>query len=133
MHTTTHHHRRKQIAYYVVVNLPFLCIPANNAQEPKSGMRIAVRGNIHCIPIKNITNLYRHNSHIQEFMLIIFGTNVAEEVGNQREFYFPTSPNCCFCTIWGNRKRRNCGFSLKCCILFIINTRNILKISPGHS
>jgi len=95
--TTTHHHRRKQIAYYVVVNQPFSCIPANNAQEPKSGMRKAVRGNIHCVPIK-ISLICTANSHIQELILIIFGTNVTEEVGNQRVFYFPTSPNYCFCT-----------------------------------
>jgi len=34
---------------------------------------------------------------------------------------------------WGNRKSRNCFFSLKCYMLFTKNTRNSLKISPGHS
>jgi len=57
----------------------------------------------------------------------IFGTNVAEKVGNQNVLYFPTSPNKSFCTIWGNRKPGNCVFSLKCCMLFDQKTRNTVK------
>jgi len=30
-----------------------------------------------------------------------FGKNVAKKVGNQNILYFPTSPNYCFCTTWG--------------------------------
>jgi len=33
----------------------------------------------------------------------------------------------CCCTTWGNRKRENCVFSLKCCMLFTKNTQNTLK------
>jgi len=58
---------------------------------------------------------------------IIFGTSVTEKVGNQKVLYFPTSPNLCFCTTWGNRKPENCIFALKSCMLFTKNTRNTLK------
>jgi len=33
-------------------------------------------------------NFYKHSS-----IVTIFGTNVAEKVGNQNVLYFPTSPN----------------------------------------
>jgi len=56
-----------------------------------------------------------------------FGADVTKKVGNQNVLCFPTSPNYCFCTIWGNRKPGNCVFSLKCCMLFTNNTRNTLK------
>jgi len=49
---------------------------------------------------------------------IICGTSVTDKVGNKNVFYFPTSPNLCFCTTWGNRKPKNCIFSLKWCMLF---------------
>jgi len=38
---------------------------------------------------KNVTTLSRYNSDIHELILIIFGTNVPEKVGNQRCFIFP--------------------------------------------
>jgi len=38
--------------------------------------------------------------------MIIFGTNVTKKVVIQNILYFPTSPNLCFCTTWGNRKQK---------------------------
>jgi len=38
-------------------------------------------------------NLSHHNSDTRELILIIFGTNVTEKVGNRNVLYFPTSPN----------------------------------------
>jgi len=64
----------------------------------------------------------------RDLIATIVGKNVAEKVGNQNVLYFPTSPNCCFCTTRGNRKPRNCIFSLKCCMLFYQkNTKHSLK------
>jgi len=65
-----------------------------------------------------------YNFYIHSSIATIFGTNVAEKVGNQNVLYFPTSPNWCFCTTWGNRKPGNCVFSLKCCMLFTKNTKH---------
>jgi len=41
---------------------------------------------------KNVITLSRYNSNIHESILIHFGKNVTEKVGNQKLFYFPTSP-----------------------------------------
>ena len=45
------------------------------------------------VPSMTCYNLDTHGS-----IATIFGTNVAEEVGNQNVLYSPTSPNWCFCT-----------------------------------
>jgi len=68
-----------------------------------------------------------YNFYIHSSIATIFGINVAEKVGNQIVLYFPTTPNYCFCTTWGNRKPGNCVFSLKCCMLFHQKTRNTVK------
>jgi len=55
-------------------------------------------------------------------------------LSNQKMLYFPTSPNWCFCTIWGNKKPRNCVFSLKCCMLFYQkHTKHIKNITWSKS
>jgi len=69
--------------------------------------------NVHRVSKKRPTfttcyNFYTH-THTQ-FDWDNFGTNVAEKVGNQNLLYFPTLPNLCFCTTWGNRKPGNCVF-----------------------
>jgi len=74
-----------------------------------------------------------YNFYIRSSIATIFGTSIAEKVGNQNILYFPSSPNWCFCTTWGNRKPGNCVFSLKCCMLFHQKHETRLKISPGQS
>ena len=59
---------------------------------------------------KNVRPLTCYNLDIHGSIMIIFGTSVTEKVGNQNVYYFPTSPNLCFCTTWENRKRENCVF-----------------------
>jgi len=71
---------------------------------------------------KNVPPLTCYNLHIHSSIMIIFGIRVTEKAGNQNILYFPTSPNLCFCTTWGNRKPKSCVFSLKCCILYTKNT-----------
>jgi len=65
-----------------------------------------------------------YNLDIYSSITTIFGARVTEKGGNQNVLYFPTSPNLCLCTTWGNRKPENCVFSLKYCMLF---TKNTLK------
>ena len=74
--------------------------------------------------LKNVSHLTCYNLYIHGSIATIFGTNVAEKVGNQNVLYFPTSLNYCFCTTWGNKKLGNCVFSLKCCMIFHQKTRN---------
>ena len=86
------------------------------------------RPHLHCVPKKRPTFTTCYNFYIHSSTATIFGTNVAEKVGNQNVLYFPTSPNQCFCAPQGNRKPGNCVFSLKCCMLFHQkNTKHILK------
>jgi len=44
------------------------------------------------VPQKRPT-LTSYNLYVYGSIATIFGTNVAEEVGNQNILYFPTSPN----------------------------------------
>jgi len=44
--------------------------------------------------LKKTSHLYNlYNFYIHSSIETIFGTNVAEKVGNQNILYFPTSPN----------------------------------------
>ena len=90
---------------------------------------LTIDGRIHVSTpcLKNVPSLTCYNLDIHGSTTTIFSTSVTEKVGNQNVLYFPTSPNLCFCTTWGNRKPKNCTFSLKCCMLFTKNTRNTLK------
>jgi len=73
----------------------------------------------HCVS-KNVPPLILtcYNLYIHGLTATIFGKNLAEKVDDQNVLYFPTSPNYCFCTTWGNKKPRNCVFSFKCCMSF---------------
>ena len=91
-------------------------------------LRIAPNTHVHCVSKKRPTFTTCYNFYIHSSIVTIFGINVAEKVGNQNVLYFPTTPNCCFCTTRGNKKPGNCVFSLKCCMLFHQkNTKHSLK------
>jgi len=75
------------------------------------------------VPPLQLAIIFTYIVRLRQF----FGTNVTEKVRNQNILYFPTSPNWCFCTTWGNRKPSNCIFLLKCCMLFAPKTRNTVK------
>ena len=47
--------------------------------------------NIHCVS-KNVPPYTCYNLYVHGSIATIFGKNVAEKVGNQNVFYFPTSP-----------------------------------------
>ena len=52
---------------------------------------ISVKLDLHSVS-KNVTSLSHYNSDIHESILIIFGLDVTEKVGNQKILYFCTSP-----------------------------------------
>jgi len=62
---------------------------------------------VHCVSKKShlLTCFDIHGS-----ITIIFGISVTETIGNQNILHFPTSPNLCLCTTWGNSKPKNCVF-----------------------
>jgi len=51
---------------------------------------------------KNDTAVAHYNFNIHQPILVIFGRNIAEIVRYQMVICYPTSPNQCFCTTWGN-------------------------------
>jgi len=48
---------------------------------------------IHCVSKKRPTFTTCYNFYIHSSIATIFGTNVAQKVGNQNVLYFPTKPN----------------------------------------
>jgi len=65
---------------------------------------------------KNVTTLSRRNFDIHEPVLIIIGTNVTEEVGNQKLLHFPGEM----------KKDKNSVLSLKCCTAALPDLNQLL-------
>jgi len=53
----------------------------------------SVYANVHCVSKKRLTFTTCYNFYIHSSIATIFGTNVAEKVGNQNILCFPTTPN----------------------------------------
>ena len=71
-----------------------------------------VEFHLHCVS-KNDTDVAHYTFDTNQPILIIFGRDIAERICYQRVICYPTSPNQCLCTIWGNMNPRNCVFSVK--------------------
>jgi len=69
--------------------------------------------------------LYHYNSDKYESILIIFGRNVTEKVGNQQVLYFPTSPSALPGEI---QKHKSSILSLKCCAISLPNFNDTVAI-----
>jgi len=65
---------------------------------------------------KNVPHLVCYNFDTRERILIFFGRNVTDKVGNHKTFYCVAWNNFCFCTTWQRGKHENRIFSLKCCV-----------------
>jgi len=61
--------------------------------------------------------LHRYNFDAHEWIMIIFGTNVTDKVGNQKTLYCATSSSLCFCTTWQNTETRKSHISLNWIVL----------------
>ena len=66
---------------------------------------------------KNVPPLACCNFDAHEWILIFFGRNVTDKVGNQNTFYHATSNNLCFCTTWQNAETRISHISLNWIVL----------------
>jgi len=58
-----------------------------------------------------------YNFDTQEQILIFFGRDVIDKVGNQKALYYATSNNLCFCTTCQNGETKKSHFSLKWVVL----------------
>jgi len=56
---------------------------------------------------KNFPPLACYNFDKHERILILFGRNVTDKVGNQKTLYYATSSNLCLCTTWQNGEYEN--------------------------
>ena len=56
---------------------------------------------------KNVPPLACYNFDAHEWILIFFGRNVTDKVGNQKMLYHATSNNLCFCTTWQMQKHES--------------------------
>ena len=68
---------------------------------------------------KNVPPLACNNFGAPEWILIFFGRNVTDKVGNQRTLYYATSNNLCFCTTCQNGETWKSHFSLNWIVLHI--------------
>ena len=59
---------------------------------------------------KNVPPLACNNFDAREWILIFFGRNVTDKVGNQKTLYYATSNNLCFCTTWQNGENMKITF-----------------------
>jgi len=66
---------------------------------------------------KNVPPLACYNFDAHEWILIFFGRNVTDKVGNQKSLYYASSNNLCFCTTWQNAETRKSHISLNGIVL----------------
>ena len=66
---------------------------------------------------KNVPTLACYNFDASECILIFFGRNVTDKVGNQKTRYYATSNNLCFCTTCQNGETWKSHFSLNWIVL----------------
>jgi len=66
---------------------------------------------------KNVPPLACYNFDAHEWILIFFGRNVTDKVGNQKTLYYAISNNECFCTTWQNAETRKSHISLSSIVL----------------
>jgi len=59
---------------------------------------------------KSIPDIFDCNLKTNYQILTIFGTNIPDTTCHQMTIQFPTSPNVCFCTNWGERNQQNITF-----------------------
>jgi len=65
---------------------------------------------------KTVPHFAYYNFDTHEWILIFFGRNVADKVGNQKTLYCATSSNLCFCNTWQNGERENHIFTQLDCV-----------------
>ena len=87
------------------------------ARPPPSGAETKLNAmHIYTVCQKNVQPLACYNFDAHEWILIFFGRNVTDKVGNQKTLYYATSNNLCFCTTWQNAEKRKSHFTQLDCV-----------------
>jgi len=77
---------------------------------------VLARPDVHRVS-KNVPPLTCYNFDTHEWILIFFGRNVTDKVGNQKTLYYATPNNLCFCSTCQNGETRKSHFSLNWIVL----------------
>ena len=98
---------------------PWLAVAAWGPLIPRSktpSIYIFTQIYVHCVS-KNNTALACYNFDKPQTIVIIFGRDVVKKASSQMVlyFYFPTSPNQCFCNTWGNSQKLRLHLNAECC------------------
>ena len=72
---------------------------------------------LHRVSKKTFPPLACYNFDAHEWILIFFGRNITDKIGNQKTLYYATSNNLCFCTTWQNGETRKSHISLNWIVL----------------
>ena len=86
-----------------------LCILVVRLSVRLSNRPCNFHDNLYTVP-KRIPDIFDCNLNTNYQILIIFDTNIPDTTWQQMAVQFPTSPNVCFCTTWGNYNQRNITF-----------------------
>jgi len=87
-----------------IINLIRKCLA--NISLPQKSTRCCFDVILHRVS-KNLPPLGCYNFDAHEWILIFFGRNVTDKVGNQKTLYYATSNNLFFCTTLQNAETRN--------------------------
>jgi len=72
---------------------------------------------IYTVSQKNVPPLACYNFDTREWILIFFGINVTDKVGNQKTLNYATSNKSCFCTTCQNAETWKSHFLLNSIVL----------------
>ena len=75
---------------------------------------------------KNVPLMACYTFDTHEWILIFFGRNVIDKVGNRKMLYYATSNNLCLCTTWQNEKTPKSHFLLN---WIVLHTMHLCAIS----
>ena len=103
------------------VNFIFSLTSWSSPQESPRQIRCEFNRTMHAayytVSQKNVPPLACYNFDAHEWILIFFGRNITDKIGNQKTLYYATSNNLCFCTTWQNGETRKSHISLNWIVL----------------
>jgi len=75
---------------------------------------------------KNVAPLGCSNCETWERILIFFERNVTHKISNPETYYYVTSNNLCFCTMWQNGETRKSHFHWNAVLVHCLNSTSCL-------
>ena len=89
---------RSKVPSHVIINIQSLM------------MSVSKSSSFYTVSQKSVSPLAYYNSDTGKWILIFFGRNVTDKVGNRKTLYYATFNDLCFCTTWQNVETRKSHF-----------------------